>query len=55
VAHIDYVHFNPVKHGIVSDLRDWPTSSFHRHLALGIYPPSWADGTTDIAEAGERS
>jgi putative transposase len=54
VAHIDYVHVNPVKRGIVSDLQDWPTSSFHRHVALGIYPASWADGTTDIAEAGER-
>jgi putative transposase len=55
VAHIDYVHFNPVKHGLVSVLQDWPYSSFHRDVALGAYPAAWAGGTMDIAEAGERS
>jgi putative transposase len=53
-AHVDYVHFNPVKHGLVSALQDWPYSSFHRHVGLGMYPASWADGTTDVVEAGER-
>ncbi len=28
--HVDYVHHNPVKHGLVCDVRDWPWSSFHR-------------------------
>jgi len=54
-AHVDYVHFNPVKHGFVSELRDWPYSSLHRHVALGIYPAQWAGGATDVAKAGERS
>jgi putative transposase len=35
VRHIDYVHINPVKHGLVDRLRDWAPSSFHRHVRLG--------------------
>jgi putative transposase len=27
---VDYVHFNPVKHGLVSEVNDWPYSTFHR-------------------------
>lgn len=37
-AHIDYVHFNPVKHGLVKRVSDWPWSSFHRYVRSGIYP-----------------
>jgi putative transposase len=36
--HVDYVHFNPVKHGHVRRVRDWPFSSFHRMVRLGVYP-----------------
>jgi putative transposase len=36
--HVDYVHFNPVKHGLVSRVRDWPHSSFHRYVRSGILP-----------------
>ena len=53
-AHVDYVHFNPVKHGLVSEVRDWPYSSLHRHVAHGIYPAAWAGGGVDVPEAGER-
>jgi putative transposase len=41
-AHIDYVHFNPVKHGLVQCPLDWPYSSFHRCVARGEYPPDWS-------------
>jgi len=40
-AHIDYVYFNPVKHGWVGSVKDWPYSSFHRDVRLGLYPESW--------------
>ena len=43
--HMDYVHFNPVKHGLVTRVADWQWSSFHRYLADGAYPEDW--GTTD--------
>ena len=40
--HADYIHFNPVKHGHVVQVADWPHSSFHRHVRDGVYPPDWA-------------
>src|SRR5262245_5704807 len=39
--HFDYIHYNPVKHGLVKCPRDWPYSSFHRWVQLGVYPPDW--------------
>ena len=50
-----YVHFNPVKHGLVAEAADWPYSSFHRCVDRGVYPTNWrADGDRGFA-AGERS
>lgn len=40
--HLDYIHFNPVKHGHVARVTDWPYSSFHRYAARGFYPADWA-------------
>ena len=39
--HLDYLHWNPVKHGLVRCVRDWPWSSFHRYVELGEYEPTW--------------
>jgi putative transposase len=39
--HFDYIHWNPVKHGLVSRAGDWPYSTFHRYLAQGWYSPDW--------------
>ena len=39
--HVDYVHLNPVKHGLVSQVKDWPYSSFHRHVQSGLYDENW--------------
>jgi putative transposase len=41
-AHMDYVHFNPVKHGWANTVADWPHSTFHRCAAQGMYPKDWA-------------
>ena len=38
---MDYLHFNPVKHGLVSQVRDWPFSSFHRLVRQGFYESDW--------------
>ena len=35
LAHIEYVHFNPVKHGYVTDTREWPYSTIHRYTGVG--------------------
>jgi putative transposase len=39
--HVDYIHYNPVKHGYVTRPADWPWSSFGRHVRLGQYPSDW--------------
>ena len=53
--HADYIHINPVKHGHVQRVMDWPYSSFHGFVRLGIYPSAWAGGDLDDHGAfGER-
>ncbi|HIF00110.1 MAG TPA: transposase [Planctomycetes bacterium] len=39
--HVDYIHFNPVKHKYVAASVEWPHSSFHRFVRLGHYPADW--------------
>ncbi len=47
--HVDYIHWNPVKHGWVKRAADWPHSSFHRYVQQGIYTAEWGvDGNHDI-------
>ena len=42
--HVEYIHFNPVKHGLVNSPRDWPHSTFHRFVRQGIFPDDWGAG-----------
>jgi putative transposase len=52
--HVDYIHYNPVKHGLVSRAADWPHSSFHRYVERGILPADWGgDAVTGAARFGE--
>ena len=53
--HVDYVHFNPVKHGHVARVCDWPYSSFSRFVARGIYSRDWASDAGRCLMAGERN
>ena len=39
--HIDYIHYNPVRHGLVDCAGDYPYSSFHRYVDMGAYPRDW--------------
>lgn len=39
--HFHYIHFNPVKHGLVRCVIDWPYSTFHQASKKGLYPPDW--------------
>jgi len=41
--HIDYIHYNPVKHGYVERVKDWEYSSFHRFVKNGFYDENWCD------------
>ena len=39
--HVDYIHFNPVKHGLVKRAADWSYSSFHRYVREGLLDIGW--------------
>ena len=53
--HVDYIHYNPIKHGLVPRVSDWPYSSFRRYVRLGLLPPDWAgDACETIQDFGER-
>jgi putative transposase len=41
--HTDYIHYNPVKHGLVKQAADWPWSSFHRYVREGYYESGWGE------------
>lgn len=54
--HLDYIHWNPVKHGLVNAVADWPYSSFHRLVRRGTYPADWGGrdaAAMDGSEFGE--
>lgn len=50
IQHIDYVHFNPVKHGYVSRPIDWPYSSIHRYIRKSILMQDWGCVSVDIPD-----
>jgi len=52
--HVDYVHFNPVKHGLATSPGDWPYSSFRHAVARGAYPADWSNQVGLAGEFGER-
>jgi len=49
--HMDYIHWNPVKHGYVPRVIDWPYSTFHKLVAQGVYPPGWGGCVESLDEA----
>lgn len=53
IRHVEYIHFNPVKHGHVARVEDWPHSSFHRYVTMGRYPADWAAPVMAGAIGGE--
>ena len=50
--HINYIHYNPVKHGYVDSPADWPCSSIHRYIRLGVLEKDWGSGITDTEGDG---
>jgi len=54
--HFDYIHYNPVKHGLVGCPRDWPYSSCHRWIKRGVYDPHWGcanAGSLDFSDLAD--
>jgi len=53
--HVNYIHFNPVKHCLVTTVRDWPYSSFHLYVRRGLLPEDWGGNSRqEGASFGER-
>jgi len=52
--HVDYIHFNPVKHGHVTRVADWPWSSFQRYVQRRVLPSDWAGTADESGSFGER-
>ena len=50
--HVDYIHYNPVKHGHVTRVADWPHSSFHRYVRAGQLPADW--GGEPVEDKSQR-
>lgn len=47
VNHLDYIYYNPVKHGYVQSVKDWQFSSFHRDVKAEIYPMDWGSNVDE--------
>ena len=50
--HIDYCWFNPVRHGLVDQVEDWPHSSFHRDMANRPMPGDLEEALAAHARRG---
>ena len=51
--HVDYIHYNPVKHGHVSMASEWPHSTIHRYIRAGLMTADWGAPQADGFVAGE--
>lgn len=47
MRHMDYLHYNRVKHGLANAVKNWPYSTFHRYVNEGVYPDDWG-GVHDV-------
>lgn len=52
-AHMDYIHYNPVKHGYVKQVVDWPLSTFRHWVDKGVYPIDWCGTEDELIDGGE--
>jgi putative transposase len=52
--HVDYIHYNPVKHGLAKSPMDWPYSSFCRYVEAGVYPANWDQSVMALKEIGHE-
>ena len=52
--HVDYIHFNPVKHGLVSSAMEWPYSSFRRYVETGVYSADWGRAAMNFEGIGRE-
>ena len=53
IRHLDYIHYNPVKHNLVKNVSEWKWSSFHKYKAKGYYPEGWGENEEVLSIEGE--
>ena len=53
-SHMNYIHINPVKHGLVKTVKDWLYSTFHHLVKQGVYPENWAGGLQPDIDYDEK-
>jgi putative transposase len=53
--HVEYIHYNPVKHGLAVSPRDWQWSSFHDYVGRGVYDVDWGRGEEVVFAEGVGS
>jgi putative transposase len=53
VRHVDYIHWNPVKHGHVRQAAEWPYWTFHRYVRSGVYAEDWSGVPNVSGDFGE--
>ena len=41
IRQVEYIHYNPLKHGLTKSPKLWPLSSFHRYVKQGLYHDTW--------------
>jgi len=51
--HVDYIHYNPAKHGLVANPADWPHSSLHRFIRQGVLTADWGGASGNGDDFGE--
>ncbi len=51
--HLEYIYWNPIKHGHVANVKDWPYSTFHRDVKKEIYPANWGGNQNNTLESGD--
>ena len=54
-AHLDYIHLNPVHHGLAQTPRQWPHSTFQKWVERGVYDPVWgSDERPELPDWAKR-
>lgn len=54
IKHVDYIHFNPVKHGLALSPGEWAFSTFRRFVESGVYTADWGTQTIDLEGVGHE-
>lgn len=52
--HCDYIHYNPVKHGLADSPKAWKYSTFYRYVKEGLYPEDWGGAGADLSGVGSE-